>query len=167
MTQAPAADAYIGLGSNLAGPLKQVSSALQELAALNDTTLVAHSAWYRSAAGGPGRQPDSINGVAHLRTGLPPAALLQALQGIENRHRRVRRERWGPRTLDLDMLLYGQLQIDSETLQLPHPRLAERNFVLYPLAEVAPHLTLPNGIAVASLLARCPRGGLERLGSSE
>ncbi|TQV68297.1 2-amino-4-hydroxy-6-hydroxymethyldihydropteridine diphosphokinase [Exilibacterium tricleocarpae] len=158
-----ATDTYIALGSNLADPLQQVTTALAELSDLAQTRLLASSPWYRSRAVGPGSQPDYINGVAHLRTRLAPQALLLALQAIEQQHRRVRTQHWGPRTLDLDILLYGSQQIHSDTLQIPHPRLAERNFVLYPLADLGGDLTLPNGVSVESLLAKCAADGLRRL----
>lgn len=152
--------AYICLGSNLDDPLKQVTSALSELAAIADTELVAHSPWYRSRAIGPA-QPDYINGVAALTTALPAHALLDALQAIEQAHHRVHRERWGPRTLDLDLLLYDSEAIASERLTVPHPELEKRNFVLYSLADIAPELVLPNGTPLESLLTRCSRDGLD------
>ncbi len=155
---------YIALGSNLGNPLQQVESALTALAALADCSLISHSPWYRSQAIGPGQQPDYINGVALLTTTLGPGDLLQQLQAIENSHARQRLERWGPRTLDLDILLYGQLELNQPDLCIPHPRLRQRNFVLYPLFDLAPDLTLPCGTPLESLLASCPREGLQILG---
>ncbi|HHJ12991.1 MAG TPA: 2-amino-4-hydroxy-6-hydroxymethyldihydropteridine diphosphokinase [Gammaproteobacteria bacterium] len=152
--------AWIGLGSNLDSPLDQVRAALTELAALPDTRLAACSRLYRSAPMGPPGQPDYINAVAGVDTGLPPQALLDALQAIERAHGRVRGEHWGPRTLDLDILLYGDLKLDSPRLHLPHPGLLARNFVLVPLAELAPGLML-DGVSVAGRAARLGRAGLE------
>lgn len=164
MPEALAVTAFIGLGSNLDDPRQQVESALRELAELPDTTLAAQSGLYRSAPMGPPGQPDYINAVARLGTRLAPEALLDALQAIEARHGRVRGgERWGPRTLDLDILLYADARIDSPRLQIPHPGLVERNFVLHPLAEIAPDLDIPGAGPLRVLLARCPSAGLERL----
>ncbi len=155
--------AYIGLGSNLAQPLAQVQTALNELATIPLTQLRAQSALYRSRAIGPGEQPDYINAVALLETQLEPLALLDALQAIEQTHQRVRIEHWGPRTLDLDVLLIDSQVIVSERLTVPHPYLTQRNFVLYPLADITPSLQLPCGTALTQLLAECPLDGLERL----
>jgi 2-amino-4-hydroxy-6-hydroxymethyldihydropteridine diphosphokinase len=152
---------YIGLGSNLQNPLQQVTSAVAELAQSAHCELLGCSGWYRSTALGTAEQPDYVNGVACLQTHLAPLALLDLLQLIEAQHGRVRGEHWGPRTLDLDLLLYDNLQLDLPRLQIPHPHLQERNFVLYPLFELAPQLTLPCGTTLASLLARCPTEGLQ------
>lgn len=155
--------AYIGLGSNLANPRQQVTQALLALAAIPQTQLLANSPLYRSAPIGPGVQPDYVNAVALLETALNPLALLDALQAIEQDHQRVRIEHWGPRTLDLDILLLDQLQIDSERLKVPHPYLRQRNFVLYPLADISPELHLPDGTSLQQLMAQCPRAGLSPL----
>lgn len=155
--------AYIGLGSNLANPRQQVAQALLALAAIPQTQLLANSPLYRSAPIGPGVQPDYVNAVALLETALNPLALLDALQAIEQDHQRVRIEHWGPRTLDLDILLLDQLQIDSERLKVPHPYLRQRNFVLYPLADISPELHLPDGTSLQQLMAECPRAGLSPL----
>jgi 2-amino-4-hydroxy-6-hydroxymethyldihydropteridine diphosphokinase len=138
-----AVDAFIGLGSNLDEPQRQVLSALRELGELPDSRLIRRSPLYRSAPLGPPGQADYINAVAMLETALGAVALLNELQAIEQRHGRVRGTRWGPRTLDLDLLLYGDQRIDSERLQVPHPRICERAFVLVPLHDVAPDLILP------------------------
>ena len=155
--------AYIGLGSNLADPLRQVQQALNELATIPNTQVRARSALYRSRAIGPGDQPDYINAVALLDTELTPLDLLDALQAIEQAHQRVRIEHWGPRTLDLDILLIDNQIIASERLAVPHPYLTQRNFVLYPLADISPNLRLPSGTTLSQLLAQCPLDGLERL----
>lgn len=155
--------AYIGLGSNLADPYRQVSDALQELSALPCTQLLHYSSLYRSDPIGPAGQPDYVNAVALLDTTLAPEALLDALQAIEQSHQRVRRIHWGPRTLDLDILLYDDRIIDNERLIIPHTWMLERNFVLWPLAEIAPDLVLPNGSTLQQHLANCPLGTLEKI----
>jgi len=142
---------YIGLGSNLGDPSRQLDRAVAALAELPDSQLVATSPRYGSQAVGPGEQPDYVNAVAALDTLLAPLALLDALQAIEHRQGRVRTLRWGARTLDLDLLLYGEQVLDLPRLQVPHPRLTERSFVLCPLLDLAPDLCLPDGRALASL----------------
>ncbi|MCG5500183.1 2-amino-4-hydroxy-6-hydroxymethyldihydropteridine diphosphokinase [Ectothiorhodospira lacustris] len=156
--------AYIGIGANLETPRVRVLEALEALAGLPHTRLLRQSSLYRSPPMGPVDQPDYINAVAELETRLAPAALLQALLELERRHGRVRDgERWGPRTLDLDILLYGDRIIDEPHLTVPHSGMQARAFVLYPLAEIAPDLWIPDLGALEGLLARCPRNGLERL----
>ncbi|MBN8430713.1 2-amino-4-hydroxy-6-hydroxymethyldihydropteridine diphosphokinase [Microbulbifer salipaludis] len=154
---------YIGLGSNLDDPAAQLRRALEQIQGIPQTTLCASSAFYASAPIGPGEQPDYVNAVAELDTDLAAEALLDALQAIENSHGRERTLRWGARTLDLDILLYGDQQIDTVRLQVPHPRIAERNFVLEPLAELAPALILPGGTSLQALLKQCPPNRLHRL----
>lgn len=155
--------AYIGLGSNLNQPQEQVCQALAELAALPQTRRVAHSKLYRSAPMGPQDQPDYINAVAVLDTELGPFDLLAKLQAIEQSHHRVRKRHWGERTLDLDLLLYGDLEIATERLTIPHSQLHERAFVLYPLAEVAPQVVVPGRGRVVDLAQCCSHQGLQRL----
>ncbi len=155
--------AYVGLGSNLQQPLLQLRNALVAIAHLPASQLVQVSSVYRSAAVGPGEQPDYLNAVLRLDTSLRPAELLAALQAIEQAQGRVRTVRWGARTLDLDILLYGDRTIATPSLAIPHPELQQRNFVLYPLAEIAgTHLVLPDGRELVTLIARCPRGDLVR-----
>ena len=156
---------YVGVGSNLENPEKQVRSGMDECAALPRTTLRARSSLYRSAPMGPQDQPDYVNAVACLETGLLPDALLQELQAIEQRHgrQRERPQHWGPRTLDLDILLYGQDVIDTEHLKISHPGIAERNFVLYPLAEIDSRLDIPGKGNLHALLQQCSDAGLTRL----
>jgi 2-amino-4-hydroxy-6-hydroxymethyldihydropteridine diphosphokinase len=156
--------AYIGLGSNLEDPLAQIAHAFDELAEIAQTALLERSAIYSSQAIGP-EQPDYINAVALLDTHLEPLALLTALQAIEQAHQRLRIQHWGPRTLDLDLLLYGDQSINLERLTVPHPYLTQRSFVLYPLADITPNLHLPDGTPLADLLSRCPADGLVRLPS--
>lgn len=156
--------AYVALGSNLQMPQQQVRRAFAELAELPDTTLAAQSSLYRTPPMGPPDQPPYINAVAALDTALSAVDLLKALLGIERAHGRVRGgERWGPRTLDLDILLYGDQRIDEPSLTVPHSGIAERAFVLYPLSEVAPDVIIPGRGALPALLARCPPDGIERM----
>ncbi|KUJ82502.1 2-amino-4-hydroxy-6-hydroxymethyldihydropteridine pyrophosphokinase [Microbulbifer sp. ZGT114] len=155
---------YIGLGSNLDNPEQQLSNALEAMAALPQTRVLRCSSFYLSAPVGPGDQPDYINAVAELETALEAEALLDHLQAIEARHGRERSVRWGARTLDLDILLFGRETINSQRLQVPHPRIGERNFVLLPLAELEPRLTLPEGESIQELLRHCPPNRLEKLG---
>ncbi|MFA7554452.1 MAG: 2-amino-4-hydroxy-6-hydroxymethyldihydropteridine diphosphokinase [Spongiibacteraceae bacterium] len=151
---------FIALGSNLEQPLQQVNDALTKLAALPDSRLIAASPWYQSRAVGPGQQPDYINGVAELHTLQPPLELLSLLQAIENQHQRKRLQHWGPRTLDLDLLLYGEETINHPRLTVPHPRMLERNFVLYPLNDLAPDIHFATGQSLKQLLNHCPMDGL-------
>ncbi len=158
-------DSYIALGSNLQDPASQLRLAVAALAALPDSTLSRVSPVYRSAAVGPGEQPDYLNAVARLATRLDPGSLLDHLQAQEALQGRTRELRWGARTLDLDILLYGDLQLHSRRLVIPHPALAQRNFVLYPLADVCePNFVLPDGTELGTLLADCPRGDLRLTG---
>lgn len=155
---------YLGLGSNLAEPIAQLRRALAALAELPHSQLAAVSSFYISDPLGPPEQPRYLNAVAALDTGLQPLELLDQLQRIELEQGRERKdERWGPRTLDLDILLFGQQQLDLPRLQVPHYHLHARAFVLYPLAELAADLHLPDGHALGELLAACPFQGLERL----
>ncbi|WP_152208588.1 2-amino-4-hydroxy-6-hydroxymethyldihydropteridine diphosphokinase [Marinobacter changyiensis] len=156
-------EVYIGLGSNLADPLRQLARAVVELASLPDTSLIAQSAFYSSRPVGPQDQPDFINGAVRLNTSLAPLALLDHLQRIENTHGRLRNQHWGPRTLDLDLLLYGDRPVQNERLMVPHPELANRDFVLQPLLELNPELVLPDGRTLAVLRHQCPNNGLKRL----
>ncbi|PPA02351.1 2-amino-4-hydroxy-6-hydroxymethyldihydropteridine diphosphokinase [Pseudomonas sp. MWU12-2312b] len=154
---------YIGMGSNLAAPAEQLRSAVAALARLPQSELVGVSGFYQSDSLLPG-QPRYTNAVAALDTDLAPLDLLDALQAIENEQGRERLERWGPRTLDLDIVLFGDRLIDEPRLKVPHYHLQERAFVLYPLAELAPaDLRLADGRDLSGLLAACPFVGLERL----
>nr|WP_218166499.1 2-amino-4-hydroxy-6-hydroxymethyldihydropteridine diphosphokinase [Pseudomonas tolaasii] len=151
------------MGSNLAAPDQQLRDAITALAQLPGTTLAGVSAFYQSDSLLPG-QPRYTNAVAALDSNLAPLDLLDALQAIENDQGRERLERWGPRTLDLDILLFGDRLIDEPRLKVPHYQMHLRAFVLYPLAELAPaDLPLPDGKTLSELLAACPFVGLERL----
>ncbi len=151
---------WIALGANLGDVRSGLRAALAALAAFPGSRLVAVSPWYRSRAVGPGSQPDYINGVAELRTTLAPHALLAALQQTERAAGRERGERWGPRTLDLDLLLFDSLVLADSELVLPHARLTDRNFVVFPLFDIAPELRLPDGTPVATLRERLGDAGL-------
>ncbi|MBK1734805.1 2-amino-4-hydroxy-6-hydroxymethyldihydropteridine diphosphokinase [Halorhodospira abdelmalekii] len=160
--------AYIGLGSNLGDPLWQLTVAVRRLAELPVSQLTGLSAFYRNpalSAPGLAAQPDFVNAVAELRTHLSAERLLAALHRIEARQQRRRdpQQRWGPRTLDLDLLLYGELCTTSAQLQVPHPRLTERPFALYPLAEIAPTALIPGQGRAAELAAHLDRSTLVRL----
>ena len=132
--------AYVGVGSNLEDPRTQVMTALDELDRLPDTRLVKKSSLYRSAPLGHAEQPDFVNAVAQIETRLPADRLLAELQALEARHGRARSFANAPRTLDLDLLLFGNARIDTAVLQVPHPRMHERAFVLKPLLEISPQL---------------------------
>ncbi|MBT8136972.1 MAG: 2-amino-4-hydroxy-6-hydroxymethyldihydropteridine diphosphokinase [Gammaproteobacteria bacterium] len=156
--------AYIALGSNLDDPQQQVARALSALAGLEQTVLAAQSSLYISAPLGPAEQPDYVNAVAAMLTQQAPLSLMTALLAIEKQHGRIRgTEKWGPRTIDLDLLLYGDTVREGEELTLPHPRMCERVFVLQPLTELAPALRLPDGRRVASVLRHLDSTGLRRL----
>ena len=136
--------AYSGLGSNLEDPSAQIRRATWHLERLPDSDVQELSSLYRSAPFGPVAQPDFVNAVAIMETSADGPSLLRALQGIEDAMGRVRgSERWGPRVIDLDLLVLGDVQIESEDLVIPHPGIAERNFVLLPLREIAPDLIIP------------------------
>jgi 2-amino-4-hydroxy-6-hydroxymethyldihydropteridine diphosphokinase len=155
--------AFIALGSNLHDPAAQVRAGFKALAGLPGTRLTARSSLYRSAPVGYASQPDFINAVAALETGLAPAALLEALLSIERAHGRVRDFANAPRTLDLDLLLYGELTVHEQGLTIPHPRLHERAFVLVPLAEIAAECRIPGRGAVKDLVSAVDTGSVARL----
>lgn len=155
--------AYLALGSNLQDPVLQVKRAILELATLPSTRLIKASSLYRNPPVGIVDQPDFINAVVEIETSLSPSELLSALLDLEKRHLRIRREKNGPRTLDLDLLLYGNTIIKNDFLEVPHPRLKERAFVLLPLAEIAPSLVLPCGTAIDTLLTTVKTSDLELL----
>ncbi len=157
--------AYIGLGSNLQDPSSQVLRACAALERLPATRLVSRSPLYRSKPFGPVSQPDFINAVAGVLTQLDPRALLGELLALERAFGRpAERERWGPRIIDLDLLVHGREQRREPELTLPHPGIVERNFVLYPLGDLAPDLDVPGLGRVAELKGRLAPLGLERLG---
>ena len=146
--------AWIGLGSNLDNPRDQILNAFRELAESDGISLVARSSLYLSEPMGPQDQPDFINAAALVDTTLDPLALLAVLQGIEQRHARRREHHWGPRTLDLDLLLYGEESISHPDLTVPHPGIGDRSFVLLPLREIEPGLVIPGRGSVENLLGK-------------
>ncbi|MDC0011431.1 2-amino-4-hydroxy-6-hydroxymethyldihydropteridine diphosphokinase [Porticoccaceae bacterium] len=170
------ATVYIALGSNMDSPHSQLDSALAALSQHPRIELVATSNRYQTPPIGP-QQPDFINAAAQLSTDLSPLDLLDALQAIEQQQHRVRSIHWGRRTLDLDILFYNDLVggslvgdslvIESERLTIPHPRIGERAFVLVPLMDLNPQLTLPSGETVAQLLANCSQQGIVKTTNGE
>ncbi|MDH5358048.1 MAG: 2-amino-4-hydroxy-6-hydroxymethyldihydropteridine diphosphokinase [Gammaproteobacteria bacterium] len=158
---------FIGLGSNLADPAAQIEMAINALKSLPQSIFIARSSLYSSPPMGPEDQPDYINAVAELDTALTAHDLLDQLQAIEQQQGRLRQRHWGERTLDLDLLLYGEQIFDDKHLQVPHPGIPLRSFVLYPLAEIAPELIIPDMGDIEDLLRHCPRDGLHRIENSE
>jgi 2-amino-4-hydroxy-6-hydroxymethyldihydropteridine diphosphokinase len=156
--------AYVGLGSNLDEPLVQIRRACAALSQVPHSRLVALSALYASQPMGPVAQPDFVNAVAGMLTQLPVTEFFQVLRRLErDLGREPPRVRWGPRRIDLDLLVFGAERVQSAELTLPHPGIVERNFVLYPLAEVAPELEVPGHGRVARLAGRVAATGLRRL----
>lgn len=155
--------AYVGLGANLGEPRGQLLAALEDLGRIPGTRVTARSSLYRSAPIGFADQPDFVNAVAKLDTDLRPGELFAALQEIERAHGRERSFRDAPRTLDLDLLLYGGELIDTPALTVPHPRMHERAFVLAPLLELDPAVVIPGRGSAADLLRACAMQPLERL----
>jgi len=164
MNRPETAIAYIGLGSNLADPASQIKTGRTAIRALKGIRELAFSSLYYSFPMGPQDQPDYYNAVIAVETTLLPMVLLRALQTIENAQGRIRKtERWGPRTLDLYILLYNNQIIDLPDLTVPHSGITDRAFVLYPLHEIAPDLQVPGHGALADLLSQCPLAGLKKL----
>jgi 2-amino-4-hydroxy-6-hydroxymethyldihydropteridine diphosphokinase len=157
---------FIGLGSNLADPEAQVKTAIADIERLAAVQLLSGSSLYKSPPMGPQDQPDYINAVVEIETTLSAHELLDKLQDIEQQHGRLRQRHWGERTLDLDLLIYGDSQIDDQRLQVPHPGIAQRAFVLYPLAEIAPELVIPGLGQTNTLLKQCPADGLIKIENS-
>ena len=157
--------AYVAIGANLAGPEEQARRALVELDQLPGSRILRASPLYLTKPLGARDQPDYVNAVVRLETRLSPRELLRALQAIEDAHDRAREQRrWGPRTLDLDILLYGEDRINEPDLRVPHPEMYRRAFVLVPLADIAPgDLAIPGQGRLAALLAACPRDGIRLL----
>lgn len=145
---------YLALGSNLAEPLQQIEAALAALDALPATQRIATSAFYRTPPYGPPDQPDYLNAAVALETTLAPETLLDYTQGIERDHGRVRKaERWGPRTLDIDLMLFGTLELNTPRLTVPHYDMLNRAFMLLPLLEIAPDAALPDGRSLQAVVA--------------
>ena len=144
--------AYIGLGSNMDDPVARIASAVLAIKQFPGTTLLRYSSCYCSKPVGPQGQPDYINAVAQVDTRLTAEQMLGYMQAVENQQGRVRTERWGPRTLDLDLLLFDDLVLQSATLTVPHPEMHKREFVLYPLFEIAPDIEIPGQGHIKHLL---------------
>ena len=159
--------AYIGLGSNLGDPVSQVRSAFEALGGLRDSGFAVCSSLYRSSPMGPSDQPDFVNAVVAVLTRLGPHDLMRELQRIEDAHGRRRDTRhWGPRTLDLDLLVLGSLVVDEPDLHIPHPGIAERNFVLLPFAEIAPSVVVPGHGSVRRLLEKIGETFEDKIGNN-
>ncbi|RRZ74770.1 2-amino-4-hydroxy-6-hydroxymethyldihydropteridine diphosphokinase [Klebsiella oxytoca] len=146
--------AYIAIGSNLASPLEQVNAAVNALAEIPDSRVISVSSFYRTPPLGPQDQPDYLNAAVALETSLAPEALLDYTQRIEQQQGRTRKaERWGPRTLDLDIMLFGEQVLNTPRLTVPHYDMKNRGFMLWPLFEIAPELRFPDGLALRDVLA--------------
>lgn len=148
---------YLGLGSNLRAPKRQLRQAIHGLCKLPRTVVSHRSSLYVSHPCGVRSQPQYYNMVIALDTSLPPQQLLTRCLALENKQKRLRKKRWGPRTLDIDLLLYGSQKIDNHRLTLPHPRMLERDFVLVPLLEISKEAQLPNGKPLISFLETCKK----------
>jgi 2-amino-4-hydroxy-6-hydroxymethyldihydropteridine diphosphokinase len=160
-------EVYLGLGSNLADPTLQIERALSALVQLSNTRVARCSSLYTSQPMGPKEQPDYVNAAVYLQTSLTPLALLTATQKIEQEQGRERKnERWGPRTLDIDILLYGDEIINSDELVVPHYGMKEREFVLYPLLEINPQIRMPDGQLLSDIAKKCALNGLSILSSA-
>ena len=154
---------YIGLGSNMESPKEHITTAIKTLSEIQSTHTKKVSSLYKSKPVGPQDQDDYVNAVAELETSLTPLELLDTLQAIENEHGRVRNERWGPRTLDLDILMFGDEVINNERLTIPHSEMTNRAFVLVPLAEINPDCLIPEKGLLSDLLTNIDQDGLEVL----
>jgi len=148
---------YLGLGSNLRSPVRQLRQAIAKLQKLPASTIVSISTIYISKPCGVRAQPNYCNLVVAMHTSLPILRLLHHCQTIENSHRRLRKKRWGARTLDIDLLLYGSQILNTPNLVIPHPHMLERDFVLVPLLEISPNIQLPNGQLLATYLPACKK----------
>lgn len=158
--------AYVSLGSNLDNPVERIDAAFRAIAGLAETTLIRRSPLYRNPAVGPGSQPDFVNAVAELATDLDPQSLLAALKSIESAQGREPSEmRWVPRVMDLDILLYGDCEIEDDGLTVPHPELPNRRFVLKPLWDIAPDIEVPGQGPLRELLERAPAHELKQIES--
>jgi len=154
---------YLGLGSNLDAPIEQLRAARAAVVNVSGILEIAFSSLYRSPPMGSQNQPDYVNAVMAIETDLLPLELLATTQTIENEHGRIRQERWGARTLDIDILLFGDEVLNFPELCVPHYGMTERAFVLQPLFEIAPDLDIPTHGKIGDLVARCSLDGLERL----
>ncbi len=171
MIVAKTTTAYIGLGSNLQNPPDQIRMAMRAISKIPQTRIVTDSGLFLSKPlvppSGPVPQPDYYNAVVKIETGLGPYELLDQLQQIEHAQQRKRGQHWGPRTIDLDILMFDNMQTKDERLTLPHPGLHQREFVLYPLRNIDPALAIPGHGMLSDLITRCPDKGLQYLGTIE
>lgn len=155
------ANVFVALGANLGDPLQQAHEAITAIAQLPLTHITQTSPFYRSKPLGPQDQPDYLNAVVQINTGLSPLDLLSALQQIETDLGRVRKDlRWGARTLDLDILLYDDIVMNTEILTIPHYDMKQREFVLYPLFDIAPQLVLPDNTPLSSIIKNVALNGM-------
>ncbi|MGE3920752.1 MAG: 2-amino-4-hydroxy-6-hydroxymethyldihydropteridine diphosphokinase [Gammaproteobacteria bacterium] len=159
-------NAFIALGSNLDNPPEQLKAALNKIATLPKTRLIKTSSFYWNKPVGPQNQPDFLNGVCQIMTEESPEALMKLLLSIETDHNRTREEKDGPRTLDLDLLLYENFCINTPELNIPHPRMFDRSFVLFPLAEIAPDLIFPSGESLQDCIRDLKWAGVKMKGSN-
>ena len=148
---------YLGLGSNLAFPERKLRAAIQAIQKLPSSFLIQCSPFYQSIPWGIRSQPDYYNCVVGIKTRLPPEKLLKACQAIEKKMGRVRKKHWGPRTIDIDILLYGNKTLSTPSLKIPHPYMLDRDFVLMPLLMISPQLKLPNGRLISDYLDNCSK----------
>ena len=155
--------AFLGLGSNLDGPLNQLINAVQAIETIPSTSLIQTSSFYKNRPVGPQDQPDFLNAVASIDTGLSPDVLLDYLQDIEMQQGRKRNIHWGARTLDLDILLFGSEVINSTRLVIPHPEMYKRAFVLQPLYEIAPDLVIPGQGPLKNLVRDINTDGMQKI----
>ncbi len=155
--------AYLGLGSNLKQPDKQIKKSIKNIKRLPETKVTAESAMYKTGAIGPNGQKDYLNAVIQIKTGLNPYTLLSKLKKIEKKMGRKKAIRWGSRCIDIDILLYDNLNINDNSLVIPHKEMLNRNFVLVPLREIAPNLILENGQTIKDALITCPKGRIKKL----
>lgn len=159
---------YLALGGNLDNPIAQLKRAIGALRLHPDIEVTRASSFYSSSPMGPVKQNDFVNAVVEAKTNLSPNELLKTTQTIEQQQGRIRTsQQWGPRTLDIDILLYSDIQTKTAELTLPHPGLTERDFVLVPLAEIAPGLVLPDGTRIMPLISRCASHDLQRITANE
>ncbi|MEX0346499.1 MAG: 2-amino-4-hydroxy-6-hydroxymethyldihydropteridine diphosphokinase [Rhizobiaceae bacterium] len=166
LTESSAERIFVGLGGNIGDPRRAMASAISTLVRDADIEMIAVSSLYSTPPWGISEQPDFLNAVVELKTTLEPRQLLDKCLEVERSLKRERKERWGPRIIDLDIIAYGRREVRENDLQLPHPRLAERAFVLVPLAEIAPEFVI-GGNAVHELLDVVDTEGIERIANAD
>lgn len=162
MQQKPST-AYLALGSNLNNPVQQLLDCCQTLKQHPKIDFIQHSSFYQTPPLGPQDQQDFINAVVQIQTSLTPEQLLQTTQQIEKDQQRIKTRHWGPRTLDIDILLYEQLNYQSPNLSIPHKEMTKRNFVIIPLAEISPKLILPDGTSLTEILSKQDQNNIKKV----